>query len=314
MAEKKELQNPEFYTNREMSWLLFNKRVLSEARDKNLPLFERLKFLSITASNLDEFFMVRIGSLVDMVNAKYTKKDIAGLTPAQQLAALAVQTHEFSALQYSTYNRMLLPQLKQEGLTFVGRHEQLDEAQCRFVDRYFEENVYPVLTPMAVDSSRPFPLIRNKTLNIGSLLKKKGQKDADVEFATVQVPGVLPRVVEIPAREGQEGKTVILLEEIIERNIRKLFLNYDVLCAHPFRITRNADLAIDEDEVEDLLLEIEKQIKKRTWGQAIRLEVEEGMDKKLLRLLKKELNVGEEDVFCIDGPLDLTFLMKVARV
>ena len=311
MAEKKELQNPEFYTNREMSWLLFNKRVLSEARDKNLPLFERLKFLSITASNLDEFFMVRIGSLVDMVNAKYTKKDIAGLTPAQQLAALAVQTHEFSALQYSTYNRMLLPQLKQEGLTFVGRHEQLDEAQCRFVDRYFEENVYPVLTPMAVDSSRPFPLIRNKTLNIGSLLKKKGQKDADVEFATVQVPGVLPRVVEIPAREGQEGKTDILLEEIIERNIRKLFLNYDVLCAHPFRITRNADLAIDEDEVEDLLLEIEKQIKKRTWGQAIRLEVEEGMDKKLLRLLKKELNVGEEDVFCIDGPLDLTFLMKV---
>ena len=311
MAEKKELQNPEFYTNREMSWLLFNKRVLSEARDKNLPLFERLKFLSITASNLDEFFMVRIGSLVDMVNAKYTKKDIAGLTPAQQLAALAVQTHEFSALQYSTYNRMLLPQLKQEGLAFVGRHEQLDEAQCRFVDRYFEENVYPVLTPMAVDSSRPFPLIRNKTLNIGSLLKKKGQKDADVEFATVQVPGVLPRVVEIPAREGQEGKTVILLEEIIERNIRKLFLNYDVLCAHPFRITRNADLAIDEDEVEDLLLEIEKQIKKRTWGQAIRLEVEEGMDKKLLRLLKKELNVGEEDVFCIDGPLDLTFLMKV---
>ena len=311
MAEKKELQNPEFYTNREMSWLLFNKRVLSEARDKNLPLFERPKFLSITASNLDEFFMVRIGSLVDMVNAKYTKKDIAGLTPAQQLAALAVQTHEFSALQYSTYNRMLLPQLKQEGLAFVGRHEQLDEAQCRFVDRYFEENVYPVLTPMAVDSSRPFPLIRNKTLNIGSLLKKKGQKDADVEFATVQVPGVLPRVVEIPAREGQEGKTVILLEEIIERNIRKLFLNYDVLCAHPFRITRNADLAIDEDEVEDLLLEIEKQIKKRTWGQAIRLEVEEGMDKKLLRLLKKELNVGEEDVFCIDGPLDLTFLMKV---
>ena len=282
MAEKKELQNPEFYTNREMSWLLFNKRVLSEARDKQLPLFERLKFLSITASNLDEFFMVRIGSLVDMVNAKYTKKDIAGLTPAQQLTALASQTHEFSALQYSTYNRMLLPQLRQEGLEFVGHHEQLNEEQGRFVDRYFEENVYPVLTPMAVDSSRPFPLIRNKTLNIGSLLKKKGEKEAEVEFATVQVPGVLPRVVEIPAGEGQKGKTVILLEEIIERNIKKLFLNYDVLCAHPFRITRNADLAIDEDEAEDLLLEIEKQIKKRTRGQAIRLEVEDGMEKKLL--------------------------------
>ena len=169
MAEKKDLQNPEFYTNREMSWLLFNKRVLSEARDRQIPLFERLKFLSITASNLDEFFMVRIGSLADMVNAKYTKKDIAGLTPVSQLALLAKETHEFSALQYSTYNRMLLPQLKLEGLEFVGHHEHLTEEQGKFVDRYFEENVYPVLTPMAVDSSRPFPLIRNKSLNIGVL-------------------------------------------------------------------------------------------------------------------------------------------------
>ena len=311
MAEKKDLQNPEFYTNREMSWLLFNKRVLSEARDRQIPLFERLKFLSITASNLDEFFMVRIGSLADMVNAKYTKKDIAGLTPVSQLALLAKETHEFSALQYSTYNRMLLPQLKLEGLEFVGHHEHLTEEQGKFVDRYFEENVYPVLTPMAVDSSRPFPLIRNKSLNIGALLRKKGKEDAEMEFATVQVPGVLPRVVEIPAEGGQEGKTVILLEEIIERNIRQLFLNYDVLCAHPFRITRNADLAIDEDEAEDLLLEIEKQIKKRTWGQAVRLEVEEGTDKKLTRLLKKELSVKDDDIFHIDGPLDLTFLMKV---
>lgn len=312
MAEKKELQNGELFTNREKSWLLFNKRVLSEARDKQLLLFERLKFLSISASNLDEFFMVRIGSLVDMVHAKYTKKDIAGLTPREQLAMLSKETHEFMALQYSTYNRMLLPLLKQNGLVFVERHEQLTKEQGRFVDEYFENHVYPVLTPMAVDSSRPFPLIRNKSLNIGALLTKKGSGEDGTEFATVQVPSVLPRIVQIPSAPDAEGtvKTVILLEEIIERNISRLFLNYDVRCAHPFRITRNADLAIDEDEVEDLLLEIEKQIKKRRWGQAIRLEVEDKADKKLVRLLKKELGVEDEDVFSIDGPLDLTFLMK----
>ena len=154
MEEKKELQSSEYYTNREMSWLLFNKRVLSEARDKQLLLFERLKFLSITASNLDEFFMVRIGSLVDMVHAKYDKKDIAGLSPKEQLSMLSGETHDFMALQYSTYNRMLLPLLKQSGIVFVECHEKLDGMQQKYVDEYFEENVYPVLTPMAVDSSR----------------------------------------------------------------------------------------------------------------------------------------------------------------
>ena len=310
--DKKELQNPALYTNRELSWLLFNKRVLSEARDKQLLLFERLKFLSITASNLDEFFMVRIGSLVDMIHAEYTKKDIAGMSAKEQLDALMEETHKFAALQYSTYNRMLLPQLRANGLNFVEHHEQLTERQAQYVDEYFEENVYPVLTPMAVDSSRPFPLIRNKTLNIGALVAKKGEKDTEIEFATVQVPSVLPRVVRIPAaKEGDTEVAVLLLEEIIERNISKLFLNYNVLCAHPFRITRNADLAIDEDEAEDLLLEIEKQIKKRTWGQAIRLEIEAAADRRLLKILCRELSVRKEDVFEIDGPLDLTFLMKV---
>lgn len=310
--DKKDLQNPALYTNRELSWLLFNKRVLSEARDKQLLLFERLKFLSITASNLDEFFMVRIGSLVDMIHAEYTKKDIAGMSAKEQLDALMEETHKFAALQYSTYNRMLLPQLRANGLNFVEHHEQLTERQAQYVDEYFEENVYPVLTPMAVDSSRPFPLIRNKTLNIGALVAKKGEKDTEIEFATVQVPSVLPRVVRIPAaKEGDTEVAVLLLEEIIERNISKLFLNYNVLCAHPFRITRNADLAIDEDEAEDLLLEIEKQIKKRTWGQAIRLEIEAAADRRLLKILCRELSVRKEDVFEIDGPLDLTFLMKV---
>ena len=301
--------NPENYVNRELSWIEFNYRVLSEARDKNLPLFERLKFLSITASNLDEFYMVRVASLKDMVHAKYTKPDIAGLKPSEQLEKISVRTHELVALQYSTYNRSLLPALKQNGLRVVQVHEDLSEKEGSYADSYFERNVYPVLTPMAVDSSRPFPLVRNKSLNIAALLQKKSGED-ELEFAMVQVPSVLPRIVELPTGKKDE-RAVILLEQIIERNIGSLFLNYNVITAHPFRIMRNADLTIDEEEAEDLLEEIQKQLKKRQWGEAIRLEVEEKMDKRLLKILKRELSISSADIFEIAGPLDLTFLMKM---
>jgi len=302
-----DFNNPKYYTNRELSWILFDHRVLNEARDKNIPLFERLKFLSITASNLDEFFMIRVASLKDMVNAGYEKKDIAGMTPTEQLAAIDIAIHDLVNLQYSTWNRSLVPQLKKNGLRIIGRHEDLTEEEGKFIDKYFEENVYPVLTPMAVDSSRPFPLVRNKTLNIAALVHKKNQEE--LEFATVQVPSVLNRIVQLPA-EGR-AKKVIFLEEIIERNIQKLFLNYDIVCAHPFRIMRNADLTIEEDEAADLLKEIEKQLKKRQWGEAIRLEVEDGMDNRLLKILRKELHLEEQNIYEIAGPLDLTVLMKL---
>uniref|UniRef100_UPI004055FB4D RNA degradosome polyphosphate kinase n=1 Tax=Acetatifactor sp. TaxID=1872090 RepID=UPI004055FB4D len=305
---EKEFKDPKYYVNRELSWVLFNHRVLSEARDKHIPLFERLKFLSITASNLDEFFMIRVASLKDMVNAKYEKPDIAGMTPTEQLMELHKAIHELVHLQYSTYNRSLLPLLEQNGLHMIKHHEHLTEEEAAFVDHYFEENVYPVLTPMAVDSSRPFPLIRNKSLNIGAMVRKKDNEE-ELEFATVQVPSVLTRVVEIPS-DGEKRK-VILLEEIIERNIQKLFLNYHIVCAHPFRIMRNADLTIEEDEAADLLKEIEKQLKKRQWGEAIRLEVEENIDSHLLKIIKKELKIEEQNIYEIDGPLDLTVLMKV---
>lgn len=304
-------KNPEYYYNRELSWLKFDYRILSEARDKSNPLFERLKFLSITASNLDEFFMVRVASLKDMVHAGYDKEDIAGMTPKKQLAAINKETHELVNLQYSTYNRSLIPLLKQNHIHVISHHEELSKKQADFVDRYFEENVYPVLTPMAVDSSRPFPLIRNKSLNLGALVRKKGESDGEIAFATVQIPSVLSRVVEIP---DEEERVFIFLEEIVERNIEKLFLNYDVLCIHPFRIMRNADLSIGEDEAEDLLKEIEKQLKKRQWGEAIRLEVEEGVDKQLLKIVRRELKIAEEDIYPINGPLDLTVLMKLYGV
>ena len=287
--------DPNNYVNRELSWLEFNYRVLSEARDKSLPLFERLKFLSITASNLDEFYMVRVASLKDMVHAKYTKPDIAGLTPQEQLDKISEKTHR---------------------LRVIIEHEDLTEKEAAFADEYFKKNVYPVLTPMAFDSSRPFPLIRNKTLNIAALLRKKKTDgtDDELEFAMVQVPSVIPRIVELPrevVEDGVEQRVVILLEEIIERNMPSLFLNYDIVVSHPFRIMRNADLTIDEEEAVDLLEEIQKQLKKRQWGEAIRLEIEDNVDKRLLKILRKELSINSQDIFGINGPLDLTFLMKM---
>ena len=309
MEKSKIFMDPENYENRELSWIKFDGRVLDEARDKTIPLLERLKFVSITSSNLDEFFMVRVASLKDMVHAGYKKKDIAGMTATEQLNAINTATRKLVDTQYSTYNRSLLPLLKAKDIRILDAYEDLNETQAAFADAYFMENVYPVLTPMAVDASRPFPLIRNKTLNIAALIKRK-ESEKEVEFATVQVPSVLPRLVEIPS-EKEGGRTFLLLEQMIERNISKLFLNCKVVCAYPYRIMRNADLSIDEDEAADLLKEIQKQLKMRQWGEVIRLEVEDKMDEKLLAILKEELKVKDADIFKINGPIDLTFLMKL---
>ncbi len=308
-----DFEDPKYYINRELSWMQFNERVLSEAEDLSNPLFERLKFLSISSSNLDEFFMVRVASLKDMINADYRKLDIAGMTAKEQLSAVLADVHKFVDKQYEIYNKQLVPALLAKGV-MICEASGLSGKDSDYVDRYFDEYVYPVLTPMAVDSSRPFPLIRNKTLNIAALLRKKEGKD-DVDFATVQVPNVLPRVVEIPGSgKDSEVKKVIFLEQIIQKNMSKLFLNYEVLTCAPYRVGRNADLSIDEDEAEDLLKEIEKQIKRRQWGQAIRLEVACGINDKLLKLIAKELGVEDNEIYNVDGPLDLTFLMKMYKM
>lgn len=327
MEKNKSFAKPEYFENRELSWLKFDYRVLNEARDKNIPLLERLKFVSITSSNLDEFFMVRVASLKDLVHANYKKRDIAGMTATEQLLAINKETRELVDMQYNTFNRSLMPLLHQNNIILVDAYESLTLEQKSYVNQYFMESIYPVLTPMAVDASRPFPLIRNKTLNIAALLKKKertigsveteqkqknvsfGKKD-EMEFATVQVPSVLPRLIQIPSHKS-EDRTFILLEQIIEQNIDKLFLNYEVLCAYPYRVMRNADFSIEEEEAADLLKEIQKQLKKRQWGEVIRLEVENGIDNRLLNFLKAELKVAEQDIFEINGPLDLTFLMKM---
>lgn len=311
--EPLDFENPKYYINRELSWIGFNERVLSEAEDKSNPLFERLKFLSISASNLDEFFMVRVASLKDMINAGYQKCDIAGMTASEQLEKVLEKVHTFVDKQYQIYNDELLPLLLEKGLK-VCVPSELKGADRAYIDRYFDEYIFPVLTPMAVDSSRPFPLIRNKTLNIAALLQKKDSK-GEIDFATVQVPDVLPRIIEIPYTEGENNyKKVVLLEQLILDKVDKLFLNYDILTSAPYRVGRNADLSIDEDEAEDLLKEIEKQLKLRQWGQAIRLEVDIDMDKKLLDLLVTDLGVDQNEIYKIEGPLDLTFLMKMYKL
>lgn len=348
MEKTIEYGKPEYFENRELSWIKFDRRVLNEARDKTIPLLERLKFISITSSNLDEFFMVRVASLKDMVQAGVKKVDIAGMDALKQLERINEDTRELVNLQYSTYNRSLLPLLNQENIYIIDAYEKLTEEQAAFVDDYFENEVYPVLTPMAVDSSRPFPLIRNRSLNIAAIIESKGngflgdralavhqenenvgeghtkekgkdsqkhkdksEKEQKTEFATVQVPSGMARLVPVPSK-NPEKKVFILLEQIIEKNIDKLFSNYKVVCAYPYRIMRNADFSIDEDEAPDLLKEIQKQLKKRQWGEVIRLEVEEGIDAELLDFLKEELHVeNKQDIFYINGPIDFTFLMKM---
>ncbi len=314
---------PQYYENRELSWLAFNQRILNEARDKEIPELNRMKFLGITASNLDEFFMVRVASLKDMVNAGYNKPDLAGMSAKQQLVAIHEKTHSFYRKQYSTWNRALLPLLKNDRLMIVSSYEDLNENQGAFVDRYFEEMVYPVLTPMAVDASRPFPLVVNKSLNIAALIvsRKKGklvknrksEGGKEYDFATVEVPSVLDRLVEIPNSEGMDH-TFILLEQIVEKNLSKLFKNYDIVCAYPYRIMRNADLPIDEDDASDLLKEIEKQLKRRKWGEVIRVEIEEKMDDRLRDILKSNFEVDEEAIYPCNGPIDLTFAMKLSAI
>ena len=316
MSKAEEFKNPKYYDNRELSWIKFEHRVLNEAKDKEIPILDRLKFVSITSSNLDEFFMVRVASLKDMEHAGYTKKDIAGMDPTEQLCAIGKEVHALVEKQYNTYNRSLMPILRKEGIRIISAYEELNEKQATYVDKYFMEHVYPVLTPMAVDASRPFPLVRNKSLNIAALIKSKhpnsklqqGSKQ-ELEFATVQVPSVLPRLVPIPGEDDRY--TFTLLEQIIEKNMAQLFLNYDLVCAYPYRIMRNADLSFDEDEASDLLKEIQKQLAKRQWGEVIRLEIEHKADKRLLQVLKEQLAVSGKDVYEIAGPLDLTFLMKM---
>lgn len=299
-----DLNDVKYYINRELSWLQFDYRILEEARSKQTPLFERLKFLAISASNLDEFFMVRVASVEDKVLAGVNRKDISGLHPKDELKAILDESHNLVNLQCSTFQRSLVPALNAVKIRFVGIDE-LDKKQKAYVDDYYYQNVEAVLTPMAVDASRPFPLILNKTLNIAVLLDKQGEE----AFATVQVPSVLNRYIALPQDE-MGNRCFILLEDMIAAHLQELFDSYPILAYAPYRITRNAGFDLDEDDTENLLYEVEKKLKKRRTGEAIRLEVASNIDERLYRFLKDELDIRKNAVFYINGPLDLTFLFR----
>jgi len=298
---------PEYFISRELSWIQFNERVLEEAQDTTNPLFERLKFAAIVSSNLDEFFMVRVGSLSDQVTAKFDKKDPSGLTPIQQMKQIGILVHKLVYDQFNCYNRSLKKGLKKEKIRFL-KFSDLSQEQINYVENYYLKNIFPVLTPMVVNQSSPFPLISNKSLNIAVLLKdNKGEEI----FATIKAPSVFDRLVKIP---DEEGIAFIFLEDIIKMNLDSLFSGHEIIDSSCYRITRNADMALDEEGAEDLLEAIEESIKQRKWGAAVRLEIEKGMNRKLLKTLERELEISKEQEYIINGQIDLTFLMKMGRI
>lgn len=282
----------------------FNTRVIEEAFEKENPVMERVKFLSITASNLDEFIMVRVAGVIDQMEHGVKTRDLSGLTPSEQYAKLSDKIHEFCARQYRCLNRSILPALKNHDIRFK-KSDELNENQKKFVNKYFEKVIFPVLTPMAVDTSRPFPLLLNKSLNIAVRLTNEEKESF---FAVIQVPSVLLRFIELPSKNGRE---FILLENIIMSRLDELFELFKIKSYCPFRITRDSDLDIDED-ADDLLTEIEKSIKLRRRGKPIRLEITDKCDKSLKKFLVNMLEVDDSEVYELHGPLDLTFLSKFA--
>lgn len=308
------LNDTAYYNNRELSWLAFNERVLEEAKDEGNPLLERLKFISIFSSNLDEFFMVRVAGLKDQVKAGLNQpENKAGLTPKQQLNKIAMKAHELMEVQYDTFKNVILPALKEEGIEPL-KFQDLTKEQRAFIEEYFDEQIFPVLTPVAIDAYRPFPMLLNKSLNLATILydEKQVEEENRTKLGIVQVPSLLERFIFLPS-EGQKQK-FILLEDVISSFTHKLFTGYKVSSVTRFRITRNADLTIHEEGARDLLKVIEKELKKRKWGAAVRLEVgEDHVDERVLTLLYEVLEVKDEDVYMIDGPLDLTCLFSLYK-
>lgn len=304
-----DLHNPSFYNNRELSWLAFNERVLEEAIDERNPLLERLKFLAIFSTNLDEFFMVRVAGLKDQVKAGFNRpENKAGLTPKQQLKQLSLKNHQLVRLQDTVFIETLIPMLDHEGFQFLSVDE-CDEGQLTFLAHHFTHYIFPVLTPMAIDAYRPFPMLLNKSLNLAVILRTSKAEEKE-QLAIVQVPAVLNRFIKLPSSEEKEQ--FVLLENVISHFIGELFNGFVVKSVSPFRITRNADMTIHEEGARDLLLEIEKELKKRKWGSAVRLEMQENlMDPTVLTLLLDVLEIHKNDVYSFRGPLDLSFLFKL---
>ncbi|WP_461213824.1 RNA degradosome polyphosphate kinase [Lacticaseibacillus sp. GG6-2] len=305
---KKTYEHPKYFTNRELSWIAFNDRVLEEARDRDNPLLERVKFLGITQSNLDEFFNVRVASLRKMVAVDYDQPDAAGMTPAAQLKAIAKDVHKMVEKQYTTFSRMLRPALEAVDIR-LRSFDELSDRQHEYVDDYFHQELYPVLTPMGVDPTRPFPFLSNDSLNLAVRLQRE-EDDNDKAFATVQIPSSFPRVVRLPDAPND----FILIERIIDHYVGELFVGAQIKETALFRVTRDMDLDVAEEDTSDLMKEIQSQLKKRQHGKVMRLEIDADMGKYLRRRLVRGLDIkDEDDIYEIHGPIDLNVASKLAK-
>jgi len=305
---------PDHYINRELSWLEFNARVLEEAADATNPWLERLKFLAIFSSNLDEFFEIRVAGLQQQMYAGVAPQDFGadGMAPAEQLAAIERRTHTLVAAQYRVLKDEVFPGLAAHGIDRV-RLDDLTDAERRHVEALFRASIYPVLTPLAIDPGHPFPHVHNKSLNIALLVERQNGDQARRHFAVVQVPGVLDRVVVVPS-SGNGRVRFVLLEDVIARHLRELFGGLHVVSHTVFRVTRNTDLTIQEEDAEDLLETIEESLRQRMRSDPVRLEISADADEVFIDMLTAAHDLEPRDVYRVDGPVDLTALMALHRL
>ncbi len=312
-APPPDLKAPSLYINRELSWLEFNRRVLHEAEDPRTPLLERVKFLSIFGSNLDEFFQVRVAGLREQVSAKVTDLTDDGMTPEEQLATIVPLVRELQQEHGAILTQDVIPALKERGITLITAPEDLTPEDVLHIRQEFTAKVFPVLTPLAVDPAHPFPYISNLSLSLAVILRSEGSEE---RFARVKVPKILSRWVHLPGVHRY-----VPLELVIAANLELLFPGVEILGCYPFRITRNTDLEIDPDEADDLLALIQEEVRNRRFAEVVRLEVHPGMPESLRQLLIAELNADQDsdglplaaqDVFEVAGLLDATDLMTIA--
>lgn len=300
--------NP-LYINRELSWLEFNQRVLDEARDPSVPLLERLKFLAIVSSNLDEFFMIRVAGLKQQLAGELDEPAADGLSVNEQLAAISYRAHRMVADQYEIFREHVRPWLESAGLAIVPPQDWT-ESERLALRAHFEREIFPVLTPLAIDPGHPFPRIKNKCLYLKVMFRDEPHQLGSPAYAVVQVPTTSPRLV-LLARDGFQRRFA-LLEDVVAENVSELFPGLDIAAVSAFRVTRNWDLELDEEEAEDLLEAIQQELRRRDRGNAVRVEVAPTMGQGFLTLLREKLRLDRDDVYCIDGPMHLGDLLSLA--
>ena len=298
--------DPKNFINRELSWLEFNRRVLEEAQDPTQPLIERVKFLYIFSSNLDEFFEIRVAGIKQQIESETSDVAADRLSPTETFNQIQRLAHELVANEYELWNKELLPQLAKNGIR-VRNVSELSAKRAAWARKYFQEEVLPMLTPLAVDASHPFPDLLNKSHNL--LVRAKAQPGGEPLLAIVQVPRVVPRMILMPRGKGEdEPWEYIYLASLIKQHIAELFPGLILDAVHAFRVTRNSDLYIDEEEAENLLRTIEQELRRSSRGDAVRLEVERDCPKDFIELLLEFFDLTEADVYKVDGPLSMTHL------